>query len=217
LNGIGFKLDLDKDMRVSSKNINKMLEDVRGHAEESMIQMATVRAMAKAVYTTKNIGHFGLGFEYYTHFTSPIRRYPDLVVHRLLFEYLNKKEVPRNMLGAYEEISVHSSQREKEASDAERASIKYKQTEYMSERVGQVFDGVISGISPNGLFIEEKVSRCEGMVRLRDIGTDFYEYNDKELAIIGRRTRKEFRIGDRVRFKVTSADLARRLIDYVLV
>ncbi len=138
-------------------------------------------------------------------------------MHRLLSEYLANHEIKKELLDYYDKVCLHSSQREKEAADAERASIKYKQTEYMSERIGQVFDGIVAGISPNGMFIEEKESRCEGMVRMRDIGTDFYEYDEKHLSIVGRRTRKEFRIGDRVRFKVTAANIEKRLIDYVLV
>ena len=139
------------------------------------------------------------------------------MVHRLLTHYLANGTIPKEMWEYYDLVCSHSSQREKEAADAERASIKYKQVEYMSTRVGQIFDGTITGVSPNGIFIEEKETRCEGMARLRDLGSDYFEYNDKEMAIMGRKTRKTFRIGDSVRFKVTNADIVKRLLDYALV
>ncbi|MCC6198746.1 ribonuclease R [Candidatus Nomurabacteria bacterium] len=214
---LGHKVTTDENGVIPSKQLNELVLSLEGKPERETVQTAIIRSMAKAIYSTKNIGHYGLAFRYYTHFTSPIRRYPDLVVHRLLFSYLHDQIIPKELWHRYEDISTHSSQREKEAADAERASIKYKQVEYMSDRVGKVFDGVVSGISPNGLFVEEKESRCEGMVRLRDIGNDFYEYDEKSLTIRGRRTRKEFRIGSPVTFKVTATDMAKRLIDYVLV
>jgi ribonuclease R len=217
LKRLGYNVKTNKEGIIPSKALNDLMMQLEGKPEKETIQTAIVRSMQKAIYSTKNIGHYGLAFQYYTHFTSPIRRYPDLVVHRLLYEYLQEHTVPKSAWEYYEKISLHSSIREKEASDAERGSIKYKQTEYMSDRIGQIFNGVVTGVSQNGMFVEEKETKCEGMIRMRDIGNDYFEYNDKELAIVGKRTKKTFRIGDAVRFKVSSTDIAKRLIDYVLV
>ncbi len=217
LKRLGHILPTDEDGIIPARALNDLVQSLDGKPEKDTVQTAIVRSMAKAVYSTKNIGHYGLAFEFYTHFTSPIRRYPDTIVHRLLTHYLAHGVIPKELWEYYDRVCLHSSQREKEAADAERASIKYKQVEYMSTRIGQIFTGTISGVSPNGLFVEEDETRCEGMVRLRDIGNDYFEFNDKELAIIGKRTRTTYRIGDKVRFKVTNADLGKRLLDYALV
>src|SRR3989344_5274350 len=169
--------------------------------------------MAKALYSTKNIGHYGLAFQYYTHFTSPIRRYPDIMVHRLLEKFLSgkkiKKEYLKEKLIEYEKIALNASEQEKRAADAERASIKYKQVEYMSRYLGKSFDGVISGITEWGMYVEELETKCEGLVRVRDMNDDFYIFNEKK-------KKKKYRLGGRVKIKVKSVDLERKTIDYIL-
>lgn len=214
LKSLGYKLPINKDGTVSPKDINALIHSLEGKPEKETIHTMIIRSMAKAVYSTKNIGHFGLAFSFYTHFTSPIRRYPDVVVHRLLDEYGHGHTIKKSSWKDYEDVSLFSSRREKEAADAERGSIKYKQVEYMSTRIGQVFDGIITGITEWGLYVEEKNTKCEGMVRFKDLPGDFYEFDQKHMMIVGKKTNKKFRLGDKLKIKVTNTDIEHQNIDY---
>ncbi|MBL7873298.1 MAG: ribonuclease R [Cyclobacteriaceae bacterium] len=194
-----------------SASLNKLMDDIEGKPEQNVLQSLAVRAMAKAKYTTEAKGHFGLAFDHYTHFTSPIRRYPDMMVHRLLQHYLdNGKSVNRK---DYEEKCLHSSEREKRAADAERASIKYKQVEFMSLAENKVFDGIITGVTDFGIFVEIVETKCEGMARLADLKDDFYEYDEKNYRVIGRRRKNIYRLGDKVKVRIKKTDIDRRMID----
>jgi ribonuclease R len=206
-----------KKKRINAKDIQNLLAQIKGKPEEHLIRTATLRSMAKAIYTTKNIGHFGLAFEYYTHFTSPIRRYPDMLVHRILASHLGGEKISREEYDGLEMSCILASEQEAKAVDAERESIKYKSVEYMMPKIGKTFDAVISGVTDWGLYVEEKESAAEGLVRVRTIGDEFYNYSQKEYALIGERSKKKYALGDAVRVKLVAADLTARQLDFELV
>lgn len=211
----GYKIKTDGTKTNVSKSINHLLDQVNGKPEENLISTIAIRAMAKAIYSTANIGHYGLAFEYYTHFTSPIRRYPDMMVHRLLTRYLDGGRSVSKQL--YESKCEHSSNMEQLAANAERASIKYKQVEYMSDKLGQVFDAVISGITEWGLYAEINENKCEGMVPIRDLDDDFYEFDEKNYCLRGRRNKRTYSLGDPIKIKVARANLERKQLDFALI
>jgi ribonuclease R len=201
--------------------MNSMLKEVHGKPESGMIETLAVRCMSKAVYTTNNIGHYGLGFEYYSHFTSPIRRYPDVLAHRLLQHYLDLDAgIPSKPYLDEEELEAeckHSSEREKLAADAERASIKYKQVQFLKDKIGEEFDGIVSGVTEWGLFVEITENHCEGMVRIRDMKDDTYFFDEDNYCLRGRKPGNIYTLGDKVRIEVKGADLAKKQLDFVLV
>lgn len=210
----GHRLVIKSD-KETAKSLNSLMTKIEGSKEQNLLTSLAVRSMAKAIYTTKKTSHYGLAFDYYTHFTSPIRRYPDVMVHRLLQYYLEGG----NKINAdhYEKMSEHSSQMEKKAAEAERASIKYKQAEFLQDQIGVEYTGIVSGVTEWGMYVEIEENKCEGMVRLRDITDDFYTLDEKNYAIIGQRKKKVYQLGDEVQIKVKKVDLEKRQIDFTLI
>ncbi|MFA6502721.1 MAG: ribonuclease R [Candidatus Paceibacterota bacterium] len=214
---MGYHLQTSGSGKVTGAELNRLMEAVKDKPEEYLVKMATLRSMSKAVYTTRNIGHFGLAFEFYTHFTSPIRRYPDLVIHRLIKAHAGGDPISEAEMQAFDKLAIHASEREVSASDAERESIKMKQVEFLAEKVGQEFDAVISGVTERGLYVEEQTTRADGMIRIKDVGDDYFEYDEKNYQLLGKRTRKSYRLGDPIKVKLTAARIMEKELDFVPV
>jgi ribonuclease R len=207
----GHKMEVEEQS--ISRSLNKLMEAIEGKPEQNILEQLAIRTMAKAKYSTETKGHFGLAFQHYAHFTSPIRRYPDMMVHRLLQHYLDEGKPVSN--AEYEEKCLHTSEREKRAADAERASIKYKQVEFMTYAENKVYEGLISGVTEWGLYAEIVETKCEGMIRLADLTDDFYEFDERSYRVVGRKKKKIYTLGDRVKVRVKKTDIDKRLIDLV--
>ncbi len=214
---LGYNLNIPKSGDVTARDINHLLDQIEDTPHESLIRTAAIRSMQKAIYSTKNIGHFGLAFDFYTHFTSPIRRYPDLLVHRILHQHLNHEPFGDRDIVTFQNIAQSSTRREIDASQAERESKKLKQVEYMSTRVGQTFHGVISGVSKGGIYVEEVESKSEGMIGMRNLGEDYYIFDEKTYSVVGEKSKKRYTLGDPIEFKVLAADLDKKMLDYGVV
>lgn len=211
----GFKVKAEGTAKEVNRGINKLLKDVKGRGEENMLSILAIRSMAKALYTTENVGHYGLAVDYYTHFTSPIRRYPDMMVHRLLTKYAEGSRSVDKM--KMEEQCKHSSDMEQLAANAERASIRYKQVEFMQDRLGEIYDGVISGVTEWGFYVELDDNLCEGLVPVRDLADDYYDFDEKNFCLTGRKYHHKYTLGDQVKVQVARADLEKKQLDFALV
>ena len=211
----GYKLKTSDKASEANQSLNKMLQSIKNRPEENLLSTLAIRSMAKAIYTTVNIGHYGLAFDYYTHFTSPIRRYPDMMVHRLLDRYIAGGRAVNE--AKLEDECEHCSSMEQLAANAERASIKYKQVEYLGERLGNVYDGVISGVTEWGIYVELNDNKCEGLVPIRDLDDDYYEFDEKNYCLVGRSTHHRYQLGDNVTIQIARADLTKKQLDFVLV
>ncbi len=234
---MGYHLKISGSGQVTGAELNKLMESVKGKPEEYLVKMATLRSMSKAVYTTRNIGHFGLAFDFYTHFTSPIRRYPDLVIHRLIKAHAGPVRgkdslspgppsasasngaggfpITEQEMRDFDKLAIHASEREVAASDAERDSIKMKQVEFLAGRIGEEFDAVISGVTERGLYVELNETHADGMINVRNVGDDFFEYEEKQYRLVGKRTHKAYQLGDPIRVKLTAARIAEKELDFV--
>ena len=215
VNRFGYKIRTSGSKTEVAKSLNKLLHEIKGKKEQNLVEMISLKTMQKAKYSTHNIGHYGLAFDYYTHFTSPIRRFPDMMVHRLLARYLAGGRTAQEAKD--EDLCDHSSEMEQIAANAERASIKYKQVEFMSERMGQEFEGTISGVTEWGLYVEINENKCEGMIPMRELDDDYYDFDEKAYCLTGRRYHKKYSLGDPIRVKVARANLERKQLDFALV
>ena len=214
VNSLGYSFNPDGIN--NSSELQKLLENVKGTEEEAVVNEIAIRSMAKAIYSTNNIGHFGLGFKYYSHFTSPIRRFPDLIAHLLIYDYINKSEFTHYTQKRLEDICEHSSLTERNAINAERLSIKLKQIEYLKGKIGRSFNGVISGITHFGIFVELSSNLAEGLLHLRELDDDFYEMDEQGFSIVGTSNDKQYRLGDKIRVKLKSVNEEKREIDFTL-